>query len=229
MPVAAILPAVIGGAASLGAAALGASASKKASKAQSKAAKAAAATQEKFYEQSRTDLEPYRAGGNEAFYSLLDMYGLKNPNNPEGGQAFNPAALEAFRNSPDYQVALREGVGALDKSAAARGNLLSGGQIKAVERYGSDLASQKFGSYLDRLAHMAGIGENAAARTGANAMAAGGQIAGSQMALGEAQASGIMGENSAIQKGIDGFATNLASGIGSLPTGSAYKPHPLYG
>src|SRR5215208_5923814 len=132
--------AAVGGAVVTGAASI--FGSSKAADAQKDAAKAASKVQKQMYEQGRKDLAPYRETGQSALYSLADMYGLPTPSNPKGGQAFSESSLAAFRNSPDYQVAMKEGIGAFDKSAAANGMLLSGGAVREVTELCADIGSR---------------------------------------------------------------------------------------
>ncbi len=193
-----------------------------AAQAQGKAASDAAATQKAQFEQTRKDLSPYRDVGSSSLYSLADLYGLPTPNNPNGSTAFDENALNAFKMSPDYQVALREGVGAIDASAAARGNLLSGGQIKRLADYGADLGAKGFGAYMNRLYQLAGMGENASARTGQFGANAATNIGNDQMAAGQAQAAGIVGANNAQWAGYNNAFNNLsfaAKSFGSLGGG----------
>lgn len=68
---------------------------------------------------------------------------------------------DRFLNSPDYQFALDQGLEASNRQAAAAGRLRSGGQMKALTRYGQGMASQQLGTYFNRLAAMAGIGQTA--------------------------------------------------------------------
>lgn len=208
MPAAAV--AGIGAAGSIIGGIMGDSAAKKSAKAQEKAAKAALALQREMYTTTRNDLAAYRDVGEQGLYSLADLYGFKTPNNPDGSMAFNENALERFKMSPDYQVAMREGIAAIDKSAAARGNLLSGGQIKRLADYGADLGAKGFQGYMNRLYQLAGMGENAAAQTGTAAanFAQGG--ANSLMAAGEAKAGGIVGGYNALANGFEGAYNNLS-------------------
>ena len=53
-------------------------------------------------------------------------------------------------NEPGYQFRLGQGLKALDQSAAARGNLRTGGQIKAFNDYSQNYASQEFQNAWDR-------------------------------------------------------------------------------
>lgn len=215
MPVAAV--AAVGTAVSAG---VGAYTANKAADAQKKASKKALKAQEKAAAQARSDLQPWRETGQSALTSLADMYGLGK----DGQPAFNESALAAFRNSPDYQVALREGISGLDHSAAAKGNLLSGGQIKGVTEYASDLASQKFGAYLSRLSQLAGAGQNAASNQANTSMNAGNNAANNYNNMGAAEASGIVGTGNAISGGIDAITKGVASGLGT----SSYASSPTY-
>lgn len=56
----------------------------------------------------------------------------------------------AVLQDPGYQFRLNQGQEALDRSASARGSLRGGGQQRAVQAYGSDLASQEYGKAFER-------------------------------------------------------------------------------
>lgn len=58
-------------------------------------------------------------------------------------QQFDPSKID-LKADPSYQFRLNEGINALDKSASAKGMLLSGAQQKALQNYGQDLASQQY-------------------------------------------------------------------------------------
>lgn len=62
-------------------------------------------------------------------------------------QAPDPAAVA---NDPYYQFRLKEGLKARERSAAARGTLLNGGTLKALEGYSQGLASEEAGKMFDR-------------------------------------------------------------------------------
>lgn len=55
-----------------------------------------------------------------------------------------------FQEDPGYAFRQQEGQSALQNSAAARGNLLSGATLKALQRYGSNLASQEYQAAYNR-------------------------------------------------------------------------------
>jgi hypothetical protein len=61
-------------------------------------------------------------------------------------------------NSPDYLAAQQEGMKALDRGAAARGALYSGGADADRISFGSNLASQQLNTYRNALSGLAGMG-----------------------------------------------------------------------
>jgi hypothetical protein len=57
---------------------------------------------------------------------------------------------QQFQQDPGYGFRLKEGQQALDRSAAARGGLISGGALKAAQRYGQDMGSQEYMNAFNR-------------------------------------------------------------------------------
>lgn len=185
-----VAAAVIGGGVlSAGASMFGASS---AANAQEDAANKAAQTQLQMYNQTRSDLLPYMDQGRNAFSALGNVMGM-------GGPGASANMLAGLRNYPGYQWALEQGNQGLDRTAAAKGLLLSGGQLKDAMGYNQGMADQLFGTYYNQMAGMAQLGENAAAQTG-NAGTSAAQAAGSgYMAAGNAAAGGAMGMANAAQ------------------------------
>lgn len=131
--------------------------------------------------------------------------------------------LSAFYASPDYRFNLAEGQGAIDRSAAARGGLLSGAAVKAGQQYASGLASREYGSFVDRLMQSAGLGNTgigASAAAGANAA---NNISNAYMtgglARGNAYAMAGQGINNAVQGGVSNLL--LMRYLNNAPTGGA--------
>lgn len=107
---------------------------------------------------------------------------------------------------PSYQFRFGEGLKAIDRQAAARGGLISGGALKAAQRYGQDYASTEFGNAYNRLASLAGIGQTATNTMG-NAAGQFGVNAGNNMMAGaNARASGYVGGANALTSGLSGAA-----------------------
>jgi len=160
----------------------------KAYAAEQEALKSAQGLQKYLYEQSRADLQPYQASGNRAgslYESMLygiplgqtsyydQAFGQNGQATPNDlGGAFSAAndttadRFAPFYNSPDYQFTLSEGQKALDRSASARGMLMSGQQQKATQRFGQNLASTQYNNYMNRLGGLMASGQNAAVQTG---------------------------------------------------------------
>lgn len=77
------------------------------------------------------------------------------------GLGGGPAQTEGFdrwRDSTGYQFGLNSGMDAITGSAAAKGLLNSGSTAKALNRFGQDYASTKFGEYANQLSGLLGQG-----------------------------------------------------------------------
>ncbi len=91
------------------------------------------------YDQTREDNEPWRLAGEQALKEI------------QATPDFNFSSDDYdFFSDPSYSFRQQEGIDALDRSAASRGRLLSGGQDRAVTRYASDLASTEYGNAFNR-------------------------------------------------------------------------------
>lgn len=166
-------------------------AAKQASNAQIKMERERNALIEKQYQQTRTDLEPYRNAGAPALSSYMDFLGL---NGAEGGARF----MDMFKNaSPGYQWGLDQGVQAIDRSAAARGRLNSGATGMALGQWGQDYGLQQLGNHANRFLGVAEMGQNASAQTGSFGAAAAQQMGEGLSNIGNAQAAGIIGAQNA--------------------------------
>ena len=137
----------------------------------------------------------------------------------EGGGAAGPD-YSAFFKSPGYQFRLDEGIRAIDRSASARGQLLGGGVLRELQRYGQGLAASEFGNYANRLSTLAGIGQTTAFQGGQLGAAAGAQVGQSVASIGQsilaggsAQASGIVGGQNALSQGITGAFNNFGTAL----------------
>lgn len=130
----------------------GAIANNQSNKAAKGAANAQIQAQQQQFDQIRQDLAPYRDFGSSALPLL---------------QQLNGGDYSGFLNSPDYLAARDQGIGTIDRSAASRGSLFSGGHEKDLAQFGSGLASQYLGNYRSSLFNLAGMGQSAANQTGA--------------------------------------------------------------
>jgi hypothetical protein len=105
---------------------------------------------------------------------------------------------------PGYGFRLGEGMKALERLQASRGNLLSGGALKAGQRFAQDLASEEYGRSFNRLAQIAGIGQNAAGAAGTAGQNFAGQAGELGMQGANALVSGRIGRTSAYTSGLQG-------------------------
>ena len=121
---------------------VGASTAKSAAKTQAGAADRASDLQREMFEQTRADQAPYREAGYNALANLQRTAG-----NVPGAFKFGAGDYQA---DPGYAFRLSEGQKALDRQAAARGGLISGGALKAAQRYGQEMGSQEFGNAYNR-------------------------------------------------------------------------------
>lgn len=59
-----------------------------------------------------------------------------------------------IQQTPGYQFALGQGNEAINRSAAAKGMLNSGGVLAELQKYGQGMASQEYGGQVNRLAEL---------------------------------------------------------------------------
>lgn len=128
---------------------------------------------------------------------------------------------EDFRTAPGYEFRLGEGQKAIERSAAARGNQLSGAALKGLTRYGQDFASNEFQNAYNRdlanrqttynmLAGVSGTGQTAATNIAQMGQQSAGNIADYYLQGGNARAAGIMGRGNALAGGIQDVAQYYA-------------------
>ena len=131
----------------------------------------------------------------------------------EFGSAARPFSMEAFQQDPGYSFRLGEGLKALERSAAARGGLLSGGTGKALQRYGQEAASQEYGNAFNRfyterqnllnpLLSLSGRGQTASSELGQQAGQFGQAGANQLGQIGNVMAAGTVGSTNAINQAI---------------------------
>jgi len=170
----------------VGSSLIGANAASKASSTQAASADQATQLQREMFNKQVDLQEPWRQAGVNALAKMQsgDVMGYMDPS---------------------YSFRFQEGLKALDRQAAARGGMLSGGALKAAQRYGQDFASQEFGNAYNRLAGLAGVGQTATGAMG-NAAGAFGTNAGNLMTGGAAaRASGYVGGANALTGGLNQY------------------------
>lgn len=168
---------------------------------QNQAANRANAVAGQQYAQERADQEPWRQVGMRALSGL------------EGSEFQQDFDGRSLGQDPGYQFRLQEGMKALQGSAAAKGSLNSGGTLKALSRYGQDVASEEYNNAynrfnadkdrrFNRLASLAGLGQTANAQVGQAGQSFSNAIGQNAMAQGNANAASSIAQGNAINNGV---------------------------
>jgi hypothetical protein len=210
--------AVIGGGTQIIGGLIQARAANKAAAAQAAAQGDALNAQRAMFERQIELQEPFRQAGLTGQNRLMQLLGLGGDTTAaDYGMAARPFGMEQFENDPGYAFRMSEGMKALERSAAARGGMLSGGALRGITRFGQDLASQEYQNAFNRyqierqarlnpLQSLMGAGQSAAnVLTGAAGTY--GQQAGEAAAtLGNIRASQYMGRAQALGGALQGAA-----------------------
>jgi hypothetical protein len=209
VPVSAAIIGGVGAVGSIGSAVIGSNAATSAADIQAESAKEAQQTQLQMFNTAQAAEAPYNTVGQGATNTLAGLYGI----NGSGAGTGTPTAqsLNAFTQSPDYQFALQQGTQAMQRSAAAGGTLISGGQLKAGQEFGQGLASQQYGNYYNRLLSLSQLGQSAASGISNAALTTGQNVGNSLEAAGQATASGTVGSANAIAGGLNGVTGSLST------------------
>jgi len=208
----AIFQFLIPAAASLIGGAIQSNSAKKAAAANNAQQQEALALQERMYEEGVARQQPFLETGTEFFNRLAQYH-----RDPQGGQ-------NLLMMDPGYQFRLGEGMKALDRQAAARGGLISGGALRAAQRYGQDAASQEFGNAYNRLASMAQTGPRAAGVMSDLGTNFANQATGIYGNIGQTNANSQLARGSAYSNALGGMMRSAGGMFGGVPSGSFNMP-----
>jgi hypothetical protein len=152
----------------------------------------------------------WQGGGMKADDWLQDPTGGQHDIITSGGQlVFNPDDPNAgtggggqggsmgggsLIDDPGYQFQLGEGLKALQRSAAAKGTLLTGGTLKGLQGYAQNFANNAYQNAFNRNYSLANMGLNAAQDLNQAGQAYGGQAGNLLTQQGNAQAAGTVGK-----------------------------------
>lgn len=258
MSTAAIVAGTVGAVGSIGSSLIGANSAENAASTQANAAtqaqqleaqqqQAALDFQKQTYATGQANEAPYLAAGagglNALQYGLgtggtangsgVGQGSLLTPYN--GGQGFTAPTGLTEQNDPGYQARLQLGTDTLQKSAAARGSVLTGGTAKALDSYAQDYASNEYGNVYNRalnsyqtnyndyntnqsnqynkLASLAGAGQATAANTAQQGQAAANNTSQIDLTGGAQQAQQINNAGAATASGYVGSGNAYASGL----------------
>lgn len=98
----------------------------------------ALALQRRMYEEAVARQQPFYEAGREALNKLIPL------------SEYQKFGMDQFQADPGYAFRLSEGQKALERSAAARGGLMSGATGKALTRYGQEAGSQEYMNAFNR-------------------------------------------------------------------------------
>jgi hypothetical protein len=201
--------------ATVGSSLIGSKASRDAASSQQQAAAQASDVQRDIFERQVELQEPFREAGLKGQNRLLELLGLSEDKNvPNYGKyATAEFGMDKFTADPGYAFRMSEGMKALERSAAARGGLLSGATLKGTQRYGQDLASQEYQNAFNRYQAertgtlnpyqaLAGTAQSSANVLGQQAGALGQSLGSNIIGAGNAQAAGQIGSANAIVGGL---------------------------
>lgn len=202
---------------------MGSRAAGKAADAQLEAAREQAAAQERMFAKQTELQEPFRQAGITSQNELLRLLGLSGDKTSAGyGSLAQPFTGQDMYKDPGYAFRVSEGVKALDRSAAARGGLLGGNQLRGVTELGQNLASQEYMNAFNRyqaeraarlnpLQSLFGAGQSSANTLTGAAGNLGAALGQSAENIGAARASGYVGQANAINNAL-GQITNYYTG-----------------
>lgn len=125
------------------------------------------------------------------------------------------ADFSQFYQTPDFLVARDEGVQGLDRGAAARGRLYSGGADADRMRFASNLGSQAFGNFQNNLFRLAGFGGQASSQLNQLGQNTASGVSNSLANLGNARASGYLNQGAAWGNALNGVGSSLGQYWGS--------------
>lgn len=150
-----ITAAVIGGTAILGGAYMSSQASKSAAQTQADAANNAINANASATERQIALSEPWRTAGTTAVNQLSTM-------TQPGGELTKNFSYDPFKYQadPGYAFRLKEGMNAMNATAAARGGLISGNALKAGQAYGQEMGSNEYGAAFNRYLQNYGNAQN---------------------------------------------------------------------
>jgi hypothetical protein len=153
-------------------------------------------------------LRPGGANGRFINDTGADIPGLMRQSQQQAQASQTPSGpdMSGFFTSPGYQFRRDEGTRGLERSAAARGGAFSGNALRALSEFNSGLASQEFGTYVNQLAGIAGVGQTATNQTAAYGAQHADNAGRNALYAGDARASGIIGQSNAIGQGVSDLA-----------------------
>lgn len=133
---------------------------------------------------------------------------------PSDGTPTEGSMTATLRQTPGYEFLVDESRRAIENSAAARGELLSGAAVNAVNERTLGLADQTYQRTLDNAFNLTNIGRGAATnnQSAGNYFASGAGNAFQN--IGNAQANNSINQANAFGQGLQGVSDSILGGVG---------------
>ena len=158
------------------------SASRRAADAQAEGIDQSIAEQRRQFDLNRSDLAPFRQT-EQAALGRLDQ--------------LSEGDFSGFFTSPGFEFVRDEGLRGIENRFSSRGGAQSGNALRRLAEFNQNLASTEFGNFFGRNLSLAGLGGTAqGVQAGTNVSR---DISNSLERRGDVRASGILGENDALQ------------------------------
>ena len=220
-----MLPAAI-----IGSSLLGGRSAEKAANVQAEAANRAADLQYKQYQEDVARQKPFYDVGVNALPELVQASKYTN------------FGMDQFQADPGYAFRLKEGQKQLERNAAARGGLISGGALKAAQQYGQEMGSQEYMNAFNRyqaeraarlnpLQSLTGMGQTTAQQIGSAGRSMASNVGDAMGSSAAARASGYVGQANALTSGL-GTYLNYSQGQNMMSAlrggGGGASRYPLF-
>jgi hypothetical protein len=153
---------------------------------------------------------------------------------------YEPFTMDKFQADPGYAFRLKEGQKTLERSAAARGGLLSGGTGKALQRFGQEMGSQEYTNAFNRyqaertarlqpLQALTGMGQSTGQQISGAGQTMASNVGDAMGSAAAARASGYVGTANALTGGLNTYLNyNQGQNYLSALKGGGGGRTPLY-
>lgn len=189
-------------------------ASKKAEAAQLEYLNKALAEQQRQFDVTRADYQPYLTAGLGGLGDLADLIGIN-------GADAQSAGLVSIQNSPELAAIIRNGEEAVLQNGAATGGLRGGNMQHSLANFRGDAFANQLQTQIARLAGLAGLGQGATDSVSAFGANKANNVSNLFGQMGDVRAGGLLtrgGINNQLWNNAGGFLDNVASSF--IPGGS---------
>ena len=199
----------IGAVATLGAADMQSEAAGDAANAANRGQQAGIDEQRRQFDTFQNNIAPYLGAGNDALTGLKGLMA---------------GDYSGFEDSPDYLYARDQAQQGIERGAAARGSLYSGGTNVDLAKALSGIASQNLGNYRNFLTGIATMGQNAAVGAGSIGQQTANSISGMYGNMGANNGNAAIGQANAWGNAISCIGNLAGQYFGQRNTATPAQP-----